>query len=356
MPSVGEKFLQQEAARKGLAIPLPDHRLSVRFLPQYEEYRSRWWIGDPTSYTHLSEWFSRASGQQVGSADGRQFWLSLMRICGYDPKPYKDCSRDERFLTVQHYYPQHALPSLAARVFHLTPLEAGWQTSPGMVVFGGEVQKAFYGPSHDLANTKWMAWQLENPGVPSVRFCDAVRGVHTDKFRGGLDLLGCQPIYASSGVVAENRPRQVSIFDCMQRKGRSAVKRARVEDITDEQEEIDNLVIKRLRSEFASKVVEVEELHSKRKEDAQFVLQMQFDQRSEVEGLRAQSKEDQQLIEQLQTDIKRLKKRVAADERRLAEQDQKMAQQQKRVNTELLDRPAHSYDTVPSWVSYVRRR
>lgn len=101
--------------RKGVAIPPVGTRVHLRGLYQFQEVLSRFGTGDPANYNDRIEWFKTNAGSTPTRPDGRQVWLHLCKLLGYEPKAYElFSSTDPIKLSLEHWFCQNMAGDRAA--------------------------------------------------------------------------------------------------------------------------------------------------------------------------------------------------------------------------------------------------
>jgi hypothetical protein len=190
----------------------------------YWEVRERFSGSEPT-YATFKDWL-RGRADVVGKPSGMQFFRDICRICGHDPdEQIAMHNNDPMKLSIEHMNSRNEMPDgFDRKISNFAVMERAFQPAAEFKTSCGVGHIGFYGHDDTKAMCDWRNWQTNGRhDVPSLLFWDS-----TYNTRGWFD----RPVYASSGVVANGVPRQLTMGAFL--GTRSGVKRARVEDVTEE--------------------------------------------------------------------------------------------------------------------------
>ena len=213
--------------RKQLRLPAVEHRVDLRGFWQYFEVRERWGGADPRRYEEIVEWF-RGRNDRPGTPRGAQVWLDLCRVCGQDPRPYDAIpATDPMKLTVEHYFCQAMAGDwsvLRNGLMGLYAVESGFNNSAEFKTLDSLAEQAFLGQRSYRNHCAYLSWlhTARNHELPSLAY---LQSTHC------TDTMLTTPIYLSSGLRASGRTRQLYLPFGAAQGLRSAVKRARVEEV-----------------------------------------------------------------------------------------------------------------------------
>ena len=225
--SIGAKELATLAKRRGLHVPAAEHRVDRRGFWQFFEVRERWGGADPRKYEDITLWF-QGKNDTPGTPQGAQVWLDLCRWCGHDPRPYNTIAvTDQWKLSVEHWFSQCMAGDwsvLRNGLMGLFAVELGFNNSAEFKTSDSLAEVAFLGQRSHRNHRAFINWlhTKRNNQLPSLAFLQSTHCV---------DTALATPVYLSSGLRATGRTRQLYLPFGAAQGLRSAVKRARVEEV-----------------------------------------------------------------------------------------------------------------------------